>query len=110
MREILAGIAELLKRYGQSGPSSFVSATAHTADPEALWSAVSGLEFWGGPGAVWEIEPFGLSHPGGVAAQRDYRLFQHLMIDLADLLDSKGLSALAARNAALFRRELAAEE
>lgn len=104
--DILRRLQELLARYGYDRPARLVDEAIHTAQPERFWTIVSGLDFWGGAGAVWEVEPFDMSHPDETASADDYRRFQVLMIELADILDAKGIGAMAARNAELFRREL----
>lgn len=100
----------LLGRYGYNQSASFVAATADSTESEAFWPTVAGLEFWGGSGAVWEMAPFALTHPSVGSAASDYRRFQSLLVDLAEVLDSEGLSGLAERNADLLRRELGRSE
>lgn len=103
---ILLEIADLLARYEYTERSNFVRVVAASSDPEHFWTTVSGLEFWGGSGAVWEVEPFHLSHPDVADAARDYRCFQRRMVDLSDALQQHGLANLSQRNADLFRRDL----
>lgn len=104
---ILREIQALLARYRYDRPANLVEEVISNADPETFWATVGGLEFWGGAGAVWEVEPFQMSHRDVPSAADDYRRFQVLMIELAEILESKGLGGMAARNADLFRRELA---
>lgn len=104
---ILRELSDLLARYGGEERSGFVADLARSADSDAFWSTVCGLEFWGGSGAVWEVEPFQYSQPDSDRSADDYRRFQALMVALSDTLDVKGLAGLSARNADLFRRELA---
>lgn len=103
---LLREIQALLARYSYDRPASLVGRVISTVDPGTFWALVGGLDFWGGAGAVWEVEPFGMSHPDSRTATDDYRRFQVLMIELAEILKSEGLDAMAARNADLFRREL----
>lgn len=105
-RSLLSDVQVLLARYGHDERARFVGDVSALRSPEEFWRQVSGLEFWGGSGAVWEVEPFYLSHPEGARANADYRQFQALMVELADLLASKGLADLASRTAELFRRDL----
>ena len=105
-RPVLDQIQVLLARYGYDERATFVANVSDLARPEEFWRQVAGLEFWGGSGAVWEVEPFHLSHPEASGAVADYRQFQALMVELAGQLESKGLSDLAARTADLFRRDL----
>jgi hypothetical protein len=106
---ILGELSDLLARYGYEGPSGFVAGVIDDTDPETFWSTASGLGLWGGSGAVWEVEPFQYSHPDSDSSAEDYRRFQILMIQLSDILETKGVAGLSARNADLFRRELAQE-
>lgn len=103
---ILLEIAELLARYEYVERSTFVRAVAENPDSDSFWETISGLEFWGSSGAVWEVEPFHMSHPDLPDALLDYRRFQRCMIELAELLSHEGLDNLSQRNAALFRRDL----
>ncbi len=99
----------LLARYGYEERSAFVGGVRDLDDAEEFWVLVGGLEFWGGSGAVWEVEPFNLSHPQVRDASPDYRRFESLMIDLARLVKGHGPSPLAARmvdTAEMFRRDL----
>jgi hypothetical protein len=105
-RRILPELSQLLNRYGKEERARFVTSLIATDTPEDFWEALAGLEFWGGSGAVWEIEPFHLSHPHIESSAEDYKRFQTLMIELADLLESRGLSELASPRARLFRRLL----
>ena len=102
----LREVASILQSYGLAERGAFVAKTADTSEPE-LWEVLSGLEFWGGSGAVWEAPAFNsldLVRPEGEA---DYRRFMVLMIELADALRAHGLDQLARPTAELFRRELA---
>ncbi len=54
---------------------------------------------------MWEVEPFHLTRPDA-GAEGDYRQFQSLMVELADLLESKGMADLAGRTAERFRRDV----
>lgn len=105
-RKTLREISDLLARYGYHERSKFVRGVAQDEDPNRFWRTVAGLEFWGGSGAVWEVEPFYSSHPDIEDSARDYRRFQFRMLGLADALEQKGLADLARRNADLFRREM----
>ncbi len=70
---------------------------------------VRGLEFWGGSGAVWEVEPFNLSHPQVRDASSDYRWFESLMIDLVRLvqgMDPRRSPRRMVDTAEMFRRDL----
>ncbi len=103
---ILSELSQLLHRYGYEDTASMVRSLVDAPATEEFWQTLSGLEFWGGSGAVWEVEPFHLSHPHREGSADDYRRFQVLLIDLADILESKGLSGGAARTAGLFRQQL----
>ena len=103
---VLTTLRELLARYGYDERASFIEDLDSPHDSEDFWLTLSGLEFWGGAGAVWEVEPFQYSHPDVASSQEDYRRFQGLMVELAGILESKGMSALASGRADLFRREL----
>lgn len=105
LHSLLDGLGELLSRYGYDERADFVRGLSDEGDLDALWGTLGGLEFWGGSGAVWEVEPFHLTVPDA-GAEADYRQFQSLMIELADLLESKGLAALAGPTAELFRRDV----
>ena len=105
--EILRDIRDICSSYGHGDKADFIGRLLdETPDTPAFWRAVSGLEFWGGAGAIWEVEPFYLSHPDSSAARDDHRRFQTLMVQLADVLKSRDLDRLAARTASLFRRRL----
>lgn len=106
VRRLLTGIRELLSKYGYDDRAEFVDGLAEGRDSEAFWNTLGGLEFWGGSGAVWEIEPFDLSHPGVADSAVDYRRFQTLMVALVDLLESRGPTPMASRTARLFRRDI----
>lgn len=106
VRRVLLDLSWLLGQYGYEERSGFIADLADESDEELFWSTVSGLEFWGGSGAVWEVAPFQYTHASVESAADDYRRFQRLMIELADILDARGLAALAARNAAYFQRQL----
>lgn len=104
----LSELSELLGRYGYDERAAFVGSVIDPISTEAFWHTVAGPEFWGGSGAVWEVEPFPLSHPDAVGSADDYRRFQILMVELADRLEAKGVSGLASRRASLFRAQLRA--
>lgn len=103
---ILSEQSRLLRRYGYEERSAFVAQLLAETGSESFWRTLAGLEFWGGSGAVWEVAPFQFTHVDIETSAEDYRRFQVLMIQLADILESKGMSFLAARNADLFRRQL----
>jgi hypothetical protein len=105
LHSLLDGLRGLLSRYGYDERAEFLCSLSDESDSDALWATLGGLEFWGGSGAVWEVEPFHLTRPD-TGAEADYRQFQSLMIELADLLESKGLAELAGRTAELFRRDV----
>lgn len=107
--ELLAEVGDLLGRYGYEERSPYVRNLLRDGSSPRVWEELSGLEFWGGSGAIWEVEPFQYSHPGNQSSFVDYRRFQALMIELADLLDARGLGGMAERNASMFRRELAGD-
>lgn len=91
--------------------SSYVREVQRDADSAYVWKAASGLEFWGGSGAVWEVPPFHLTHPqAGNAAREDYVRFRMLMIELEEALERRNMSSLAESTADLFRRQLSDEE
>jgi hypothetical protein len=104
--QILGELSQLLRRYGYGERSAFVTQLLAEIDSQSFWETLAGLEFWGGSGAVWEVAPFQFTHADSDASADDYRRFQILMIELADILESKDMSFLAARNADLFRRQL----
>lgn len=103
---LLEQLRDLLNRYGRIERANFVEELIRGGESDDFWRTVSGLEFWGGSGAVWEVEPFQFSHPSVATAEVDYRRFQTLTADLGDLLETKGLSSLSARTVSLFRRQL----
>jgi hypothetical protein len=108
VQHALSELSELLGRYGHDERVSFIGTVIDPVPTEAFWHSVAGPEFWGGSGAVWEVEPFHLSHPDVETSAEDYRRFQILMVELADRLEAKGLSDLASRRASLFRAQLRA--
>ena len=103
---LLDELQELLRRYGRVERANFIYALARSGESDELWDELSGLEFWGGSGAVWEVEPFQFSHPARETSEGDYRRFQALMIDLGKLLEVRGMASLSARTVALFQRQL----
>ena len=105
-RRALTTIRQLLRDYGYEERSRFVKQLIDNNVSDDFWAELFGPEFWGGSGAVWEVEPFRYSRPDLPASDADYRRFQVLMIDLADMLGSKGLSELASDRAHYFRRRL----
>jgi hypothetical protein len=109
-RGIVGEIAELLRRYGYDEMATYADRLTREADSAEFWDGVSGIEFWGGSGAVWEVPPFNLTHPQAERASHDYRRFRERMVELADTLGTKGLSSRAASTAELFRRQLSEEE
>jgi hypothetical protein len=103
---LLNELQELLRRYDRVERADFIEALARSGESDELWQELRGLEFWGGSGAVWEIEPFQFSHPARETSESDYRRFQTLMVDLGSLLEVRGMASLSARTVALFRRQL----
>jgi hypothetical protein len=103
---ILRELSLLLARYGYEERSEFVAQLAGDNDSESFWQTVAGLEFWGGSGAIWEVAPFKFTHADVDTSAEDYRRFQVLMIELGEILQSRGIAELAAPNAQLFRKEL----
>lgn len=101
---LLEEIADLLDRYGVHRRAEFVRSLSNARS--LAWNVVAGLEFWGGSGAIWEIEPFRYSHPSDERSIGDTRRFQQLMIELSTILEARGLGQLSHRNAEVFRREL----
>jgi hypothetical protein len=91
----------LLAFYDYDAARTVVDRTAREPD-DALWQTLSGLAFWGGSGAVWEVEPFHFSHPNSSSARGDYQRCQELMIELASLLRERGSSDLAEPRVASF--------
>ena len=104
--KLLTELGDLLERYGPDGCASHVRSLLDGRPASAVWSDLSGVSFWGGAGAVWEVEPFQYSHPESRQAGGDYRRFQTLMIELAKMLDDRGLGRMSDPIAALFRRTL----
>ena len=105
LQSVLDGLCELLSRYGYDERAGFLRGLSDERDSDVLWATLGGLEFWGGSGAGWEVEPFHLTRPDA-GAEGDYRQFQSLMVELADLLESKGMADLAGRTAERFRRDV----
>lgn len=108
VREILTQLSEILSLYDYDERASFVGRLAESDPTDDFWHTVAGLEFWGGSGAVWEIGPFYLSNPNIAMPGGDFRRFKTLMVELAEILDSKGLGAQASGIAIAFRRDLEA--
>ena len=106
---IVQQIAELLRGYGYEERAEYVELVARELKPTDFWREVSGLEFWGGAGAVWEIEPFDLSHPQVNQAVEDYRSFRALMVDLEGLMGTREVSSRAEWIAGFFRQQLSEE-
>lgn len=109
IRDILTQLSEILARYDYDERASFVRGLVEgpTQDDD-FWQTLAGLEFWGGSGAVWEIGPFHLTDPSIAMPPSDYRRFKALMVELADILDAKGLGAQASGIAEVFRGDLGA--
>jgi len=109
IREILIQLSEILDRYDYDERASFVRGLAER-DPAAgdFWQTLAGLEFWGGSGAVWEIGPFYLTDPTTPMPAEDYKRFKAGMVELAEILASKGLGDGASGIAEVFRRDLEA--
>lgn len=108
VQRALGELSKLLGRYGHDERAAFVGSVIGPIPTEAFWHSVAGPEFWGGSGAVWEVEPFHLSHPDVEGSAEDYRRFQILIVELADRLEAKGMSDLALPRASLFRAQLRA--
>ena len=108
VRETLTQLSEILGRYDYDERASFVRGLAEVPLSETFWQTLAGPEFWGGSGAVWEIGPFYLSDPTVAMPPEEFTRFKALMVDLAGILDSRGLGARAAGIAEVFRRDLEA--
>jgi len=109
IRDLLTQLSEILARYDYDERASFVRGVAERpAQDDDFWQTLAGLEFWGGSGAVWEIGPFHMTDPTIAMPLSDYRRFKALMVELADILDSKGLGAQASGIAEVFRSDLEA--
>lgn len=109
IRGLLVELSEILDRYDYDERASFVRSLAERPARDAdFWKTLAGLEFWGGSGAVWEIGPFHLSDPSIAMPPSDYRRFKALMVELAGILDSRGLGARASGIAEVFRSDLEA--
>lgn len=101
-------IAGLLERYGAGGRAEFVRSVRDDETGEIDWSTVAGLEFWGGAGAIWEIEPFEFSHPAEERSADDSRGFYSALLCVAETLEARGMAELSHRNLDLLRKMAAA--
>jgi metal-responsive CopG/Arc/MetJ family transcriptional regulator len=108
-RRIVQQFAELLRGYGYEERARYVESVAREPMPTDFWH-VSGLECWGSAGAVWEVEPFDLSHQHVDQAAEDYRRFRELMLDLEGFVRTRGGSSRAGWIADLFRKQLSEED
>lgn len=107
LSELLFELSELLSKYGFSERAEFVNSVCEIEDERSLLEVLAGLEFWGGSGAVWEIQPFSFRSADLDVSRSDYRRFQSIMVELSDMLSARGRATLSGRTADLFRRQLA---
>ena len=103
----LRTIGELLGRYGRRERALFVDSMIDDSTGTVDWDTVAGLEFWGGSGAVWEVEPFIYSHPGDERSEADTLDFYAALLTLAEQLQAKGMSHLADSRVEMLRRMVA---
>jgi hypothetical protein len=106
LRAELHRVARLLRQYGIEERASSVDRLAMEPDDMHVLAVASGLELWGGSGAVWEVEPFNFRRPDAPASDADYIEFLRAMVRIAEILDGHDLGHLSRRTADIFRREL----
>jgi len=76
----LAALCQEYRNYGQMIVLEEIAATFDTANPD--FKRLTGIEMWGGAGAVWETPPFDKS---------DEKLFHETIIRIASIMDSLGI-------------------
>lgn len=105
LRDDLRKVGALLRGYGLIERAGFVERLSH-GDDETLLVVASGLELWGGSGAVWETAPSRYTYTDVTSADTDFDDLERAMVRIADRLDEVGLGSLSQRNADLLRRQL----
>jgi hypothetical protein len=95
----------LLRKYNFPGQAKVVAeiiSSIQRGEPD--YKRLSGLDMWGGAGAVWEVA----LTPGGIKAEeheRDERAFRQAIINIAAAMNKLGIGHARSRDiAATFRK------
>jgi hypothetical protein len=98
LESTLIALKILLDRYGRDGQAALITEAlmAYSDDYHRFSELIGGGDFWGGAGAVWEVEfqPTPTAPKSNV--ENDQVLFRCLLVKLVDELDRMALATPAA--------------